>query len=162
MNQESPQKNRPGRIVGIDFGLSRIGLSISDEQKIIATPMTTFSAEKKTETTVTKLVKELNAHAESHRYAIQEIVVGLPLLMNGKKGLLADEVLHFIELLKQHFSVPITTWDERLSSVQADRSLREGSMTRKKRARNVDSVSAIIILQSYLDSLAIKRNTLQE
>lgn len=152
MSVENAPKKRPGRIVGIDFGLVRIGLSISDEQKIIATPMTTFIAEKRSEATVSKLVKELNAHAEAHRYQIEEIVIGLPLLMSGKKGLLADEVFHFIELLKQHFTVPIVTWDERLSSVQADRSLREGSMSRKKRARAVDSVAAIIILQSYLDS----------
>lgn len=156
MTQERPPKKVPSRIIGVDYGLARIGLSISDEQKIIATPMITLAAEKRSEATVLKLIKELNAHAKTHCYQIEEIVIGLPLLMNGKKGLLADEVLHFIELLKQHFLVPITTWDERLSSVQADRSLRESSMSRKKRARTVDSVAAIIILQSYLDHRSMK------
>lgn len=159
MTQQQPTPQiLPGRIIGIDYGLARIGLAVSDVQKIIATPMTTFAAEKKSEVTVVKLVKMLVEHAATHRYQIEQIVVGLPLLMSGKKGLLADEVLHFIELLKQHFTVPIITWDERLSSVQADRSLREGSLSRKKRAKNVDSVSAIIILQSYLDSLTLRAN----
>lgn len=154
---EMPKKVQPGRIVGIDFGMARIGLSISDENKIIATPMITLKTEKKSEATVQKLLASLNAHAELHRYRIEEIVIGLPLLMSGKKGLLADEVMHFITLLKQFISVPIVTWDERLSSVQADRSLRESSMTRKKRSQNVDSVAAIIILQSYLDSLKLRQ-----
>lgn len=146
------KKPLPGRIIGIDYGLSRLGLSVSDEQHIIATPLTTFIAEKRCEATVIKLIAELNRHSELHRYIIQEIVVGLPLLMNGKKGFFADEVLHFMELLRNHIDVPIISWDERLSSVQADRSLRESNMTRKKRSKSVDSVAAIIILQNYLDS----------
>jgi putative holliday junction resolvase len=73
------------------------------------------------------------------------------LLMSGKMGLLADEVTHFVELLKSATSLPVVTWDERLTSVQADRSLREGNFTRKKRSQKVDSVAAVIILQNYLD-----------
>lgn len=152
MTETTTHKVIPGRIVGIDYGLTRIGLSLSDEQKIIATPLITFVADKKSEMTVLKLLKELTTHAETHRYRIEEIVIGLPLLMNGKKGFLADEVLHFIELLHLHTSIPITSWDERLSSVQADRALRESNMTRKKRSKTVDSVAALIILQSYLNS----------
>ncbi len=152
MTGQTVHKVLPGRIVGIDYGLTRIGLSLSDEQKIIATPLITFAADKKSEKTVSRLLSELNSHAEKHGYRIEEIVVGLPLLMNGKKGFLADEVLHFIELLRQQTSVPIITWDERLSSVQADRALREGNMSRKKRSQSVDSVAALIILQSYLNS----------
>jgi len=155
MIEMTAQKVLPGRIVGIDYGLTRIGLSLSDECKIIATPLITFVADKKSEKTVLKLVAELNSHAEKNRYRIEEIIIGLPLLMSGKKGFLADEVLHFIELLRQNISVPIITWDERLSSVQADRALREGNMSRKKRSQSVDSVAAIIILQSYLNSRVV-------
>ncbi len=139
----------PTRIVGIDFG-------ISDEKKIIATPMKTLLAERKAEATVLKVAQELSRHAEENKYAIEEIIVGLPLLMSGKKGLLADEVAHFVGLLKEQFTIPIITWDERLTSVQADRSLREGNMSRKKRSSNVDSVAAIIILQSYLDGRSFR------
>lgn len=152
--------SRPTRIVGIDFGMARMGIAISDEQKIIATPLKVFKTEKKAQATVKKLVEELKAHAIAMRYEIAEVVVGLPLLMSGKKGFLADEVMHFIGLLKEHLSVPILTWDERLSSVQADRSLREGSFTRKRRAGMVDQVAATLILQSYLDHKKIASDRL--
>jgi putative holliday junction resolvase len=150
MNKET-SKPQAKRIVGLDFGLARIGIAISDEQKIIATPMMTLQAEKKTEETILKLLTELRHNEHVRNYQITEIVIGLPLLMSGKKGMLADEVLHFVELLKKQIEIPITLWDERLTSVQAERSLREGSLTRKKRSRIVDTVAATIILQSYLD-----------
>jgi putative holliday junction resolvase len=141
------------RVIGIDYGIARIGLSVSDERKIIATPLTTLVAEKKSELTIAKLVAFLRQHESDYGYQIEAIAIGYPLLMSGKKGLLADEVNHFVELLKEVFSIPIVTWDERLTSVQADRSLREGNFTRKKRSQKVDSVAAVIILQNYLDFL---------
>lgn len=133
------------RIVAIDYGMVRIGLALSDERKIIASPLMILIAEKKMEHTVSKLLKELGG------YQIEEIVIGMPLLMNGKQGLLADEVKAFIEILKQQTSIPVITWDERLTTVQAERSMREGGMTRKQRSKVVDTVSAVILLQSYLD-----------
>ena len=148
---DEQQKSKPSRIVGIDFGLARLGLAISDEKKIIASPMMTLEAESKSEWTATKLVQQLKKHEESQHYLIDEIVIGMPLLMSGKKGLLADEVTHFVELIKKMIEVPIVTWDERLTTVQAERSLREGTMSRKKRSKVVDSVSAVLILQNYLD-----------
>lgn len=150
-------KNRTAhRLIGIDFGMVRLGIAYSDEQQIIANSMMVLIAEKRSEDTALKLLRQLEEHAHKHAYQIEGIVIGLPLLMSGKKGLLADEVTHFVDLLKQHSSIPIITWDERLTSVQADRSLREGSFTRKKRAQKVDAVAAIIILQSYLDHQKIK------
>lgn len=140
-----------GRIVAIDYGMARIGLAISDAQRIIATPLVTLQAKKKTAASALACVQELQRLEKVGRYTIQEIVVGLPLLLSGKAGLLADEVLLFVEHLKHHLSIPITTWDERLTSVQADRTLREGHLTRKKRAKLVDSVSALLLLQTYLD-----------
>lgn len=153
MTSYGPVNSRPPlrRIVGLDYGLARIGIALSDERKFFASPMMTFKTEKKSEETVVKLIQQLKNHAGTNKYIIEEIVIGLPLMMSGKKGMIADEVLHFVELMKQHIDVPIITWDERLSSVQADRSLREGSMSRKKRASVVDTVAACIILQNYLD-----------
>jgi putative Holliday junction resolvase len=146
------EKRKSFRAVGIDFGMARIGVAISDEKKIIASPLTTLATESKAEWTVIKLVQLLKKHEEDLQYRIDEIVVGMPLLMSGRKGFLADEVTHFVELLQKQFSaIPIIAWDERLTSVQAERSLREGTMTRKKRSKFVDSVAAVIILQSYLD-----------
>lgn len=139
------------RIIGLDYGLARIGIAVSDERQIIASPLMTLVCEKKLEETVNKLVLQLSQHAETNKYAIEEIVVGLPLMMSGKKGMVADEVIHFVELLRQKAAIPVSTWDERLTTVQADRSLRESSLSRKKRSRVVDVVAACIILQNFLD-----------
>ncbi|MCE2983945.1 MAG: Holliday junction resolvase RuvX [Parachlamydia sp.] len=145
-------KPRPARIVGIDFGMCRIGLALSDANKIIAIPHSIVAAEKKSELTIKKMMEAFANICEMHGCEIEEIVVGLPLLLSGKTGLLADEVKHFTTLLAQSTSIPIKMWDERLTTVQAERSLREGGMTRKKRAKVVDKISAAILLQSYLDS----------
>lgn len=139
------------RILGLDYGLARIGIAISDERQIIASPMITFVCESKLEETVNKLILQLAQHAEVNKYVIEEIVIGLPLMMSGKKGMIADEVIHFIDLFRQKTTIPIISWDERLTTVQADRSLRESNMSRKKRSRVVDVVAACIILQNFLD-----------
>jgi putative holliday junction resolvase len=155
-------KYREGRIIALDYGLARIGVALSDPSKMIASPLETMLAEKKTELTAAKVVKELKLHQEAYRYNLEEIVIGLPLLLNGKIGLQADEVKHFVEILRKLSSVPIVTWDERLTTVQADRSMREGNLTRKKRAKNVDSVSAVILLQNYLDHKSYKQKITTE
>jgi putative Holliday junction resolvase len=147
---------KKSRIVGIDFGMARIGLALSDESKLIAASLETLKAERKSQLTVDKLIAFLKQHAKEHRYQIAAMVIGFPLLMSGKKGLLADEVTHFVALLKLAIEVPIITWDERLSSVQADRLLREGNLSRKKRSQKVDGVAAVIILQNYLDFLRME------
>ncbi|MBA3815450.1 MAG: Holliday junction resolvase RuvX [Parachlamydiaceae bacterium] len=146
------------RLIGLDYGLARIGIALSDERQFIASPLITFVCEKKIEDTVIKLINQISKHAEDNKYIIEEIVIGLPLMMSGKKGMIADEVIHFVELLRQKTTIPISTWDERLTTVQADRSLREGSMSRKKRSRVVDVVAACIILQNFLDHKSIKRS----
>ncbi len=143
---------KSGRFIGIDYGLARIGVSFSDEKGIIAFPLVTIKAEKKPRATLPKILKSLLDHQKAFDYTILGIVVGLPLLMSGKKGLMADEVEHFISELKILLpETEIIPWDERLSSVQADRSMREANFSRKKRCKFVDTVSAVIILQSYLD-----------
>lgn len=149
---DAPRKNIQTRILGIDYGTVRIGIAVSDAQKIIAFPVGIVLAEKKSEQTIAKLLKYLEDHGKAQGYEIQEIVVGLPLMMSGKVGFLADEVHHFVALLQQSITVPVKTWDERLTSVQAEKSLREGTMSRKKRSKYVDTVSAVLILQNYLDS----------
>ncbi len=139
------------RALGIDYGLARLGLAISDERKIIASPLGVLKAEKKSELTVQKLKEEFKRWKTSLGYEIDEVIIGMPLKMNGKQGLLADEVKHFIDLLSKEFSFPILIWDERLTTVQAERALKESSVNRKKRSQVIDSVTAVIILQSYLD-----------
>lgn len=148
----TPEKARSqGRFVGIDFGLKRIGLAVSDQNCLIANPLGTIHAEDKSEQTIQKILSLLHDLEGTQQYAYRGIVVGMPLMMNGKRGFLADEVQHFTELLRKLCPLPVVTWDERLTSVQADRSLRQGHMTRKQRSTKVDTLSAVIILQSYLD-----------
>jgi putative Holliday junction resolvase len=153
--------NKPKRIIGIDFGMARIGTALSDEMQIIATPYQTVQTEKKTEQTTAKIIALVTQIQESLRCEIEEIIVGLPLMMSGKTGFQADEVKHFVALLAKSTSIPIRTWDERLTTVQAERSLRESLMTRKKRSKVVDIVSAAIILQSYLDHKKLYTNNLK-
>lgn len=132
------------RIASIDYGLKRIGLAISDENQIIATSLGVIEAGKSSGETIRKLLEALKG------YELEKILIGYPVHLNGKVGFLADEVKHFISLLEKEVDYPIVLIDERLSTIQAERSLREGGMNRKKRAKVVDAVSAVILLQGHL------------
>lgn len=144
-------KQLPNRILALDYGLARIGMALSDESHTIATPLHVCFAERKVEKTVEKIVLEISALQKKFECVVAEVVVGMPLMMSGKKGLQADEVSHFVELLKKALQIPVATWDERLTTVQAERSLRETSMSRKKRSKVIDTVAAVLILQNFLD-----------
>ncbi|MCH9609924.1 MAG: putative pre-16S rRNA nuclease [Chlamydiales bacterium] len=133
-----------GRVASIDFGLKRLGVALSDPNKILATALGTVIAGKNSEETAQKLLDFLKPHD------IETIIFGNPLHMNGKVSFLADEVQHFISLFEKKTSIPIRLWDERLTSLQAERTMKSAGMTRKKRAKVVDSLSAVILLQSYL------------
>lgn len=141
-----------GRIASIDYGLARIGLAVSDELKIIASSIATVAAEKKSQESLKKVLLALAP------YQLEAIIIGIPYKMNGQMSFLADEVTHFVELMKQELSCPVVLWDERLSTVQAERSLKEANMSRKKRSKVIDAVTATLLLQSYLDMLHIKAN----
>lgn len=162
MQSPNQPKAKPKRLVGIDFGMKRIGIALSDERQIIASPFQTVQAENKTELTIAKILVLLSQIQSTKMCEIEEIIVGLPLMMSGKTGFQADEVKHFVHLLEQATSIPVHMWDERLTTVQADRSLRESQMTRKKRSKVVDIVSAAIILQSYLDLKKLKSESCTE
>lgn len=140
------------RILGLDYGLKRIGVSLSDESKILASSYQTLATGCRSEETIARIQTLISEIEKEKRCKISAVVVGLPLKMNGQAGWLADEVSHFIALLKSQLNSEIIAWDERLTSVQAERSLMESQMRRKKRSQVVDRVAAVIILQSYLDS----------
>lgn len=120
-------------------------------EKLLLAPLPQLPP-KKLDYTTAKVVEELQKYEQSKKFEIEEIIIGLPLQMNGKMGMMADEVKLFTEALKKLISCPIKTWDERLTTVQAERSMREGCLTRKKRSKVVDTITATIILQCYLDS----------
>ncbi len=136
------------RIVGIDFGLARIGVALSDPSKIIASPIKTLQNKRTLEETVKDLLEALKD------YSIEEIVVGMPYRLNGKIGFSADEVLHFVEALKKQTDLPIQTWDERLTTSQTERVMKSAKLSRKKRVKVIDAACATLILQSYLDQKA--------
>lgn len=142
----------PTRFLAVDYGLARIGLALSDESKTIALPLTVLQASKKIEQTTLSLLEYLDKLEKERQCVISTLVIGLPLRMNGAHSMMADEVEEWAELLRQKTSRSIVLWDERLTSVQADRALREAQFNRKKRAQHVDVTAAVLLLQSYLDA----------
>lgn len=143
---EAKERKNKTRIIGIDFGLKRLGIAISDEMKIIASSLTCIQAEKTLSLTLDKILNLLKD------YAVEKVVIGYPLHMDGSKGILAEEAERFAKLLEKSSGLQVDMWDERLSSVQAERSLKQAGLNRKKRSKVVDQVAASYILQSYLDS----------
>jgi putative pre-16S rRNA nuclease len=86
-----------------------------------------------------------------HQYAVREIVVGYPLRMSGASGTQSEKIAVFAEELRRRFGLPVHLWDERLTSAQANRLLRETDMSIRRRAQVVDRLAAVLILQSFLD-----------
>jgi len=133
------------RVLGLDFGSKRIGLAISDGLGITAQPLDTITPDKLH--TLNELIKE---------YEVEELVVGLPLNMNGSKGPKAEEAIAFVEELKKTISVPIKMWDERLTTMAVEKELIRADVSRKKRKRSIDKLAAQLILQGYLDAQRAK------
>ena len=139
-----------GRIVAIDFGKVRIGLAISDERKIIAQPLETIRTGKDHEQTATAIATALSRYT-----TIETVVMGLPLLLSGKESEMSQHVRLFAKALEKQLPHPIIFWDERLTSAGVEKMLIEMDVSRKKRAALSDALSAVSILQNYLDSLRI-------
>jgi putative Holliday junction resolvase len=135
------------RILAIDHGTRRIGIAVSDELKMIAQPLEYIPADPFAGflARLGDLVREKE---------VELILVGLPRNMDGSYGPAAQKVQEFVTTLKTHVTVPIKMWDERLTSVQANRILIQGNVRRDKRKEKVDKMAAAILLQSYLDGLA--------
>lgn len=138
------------RILGIDFGKKRIGLAISDELGITAQGIGVY--ETKSERKNFAFLKDL-----IEKYRINRIVVGLPL---DKEGKIEKDywVVNFIKKLKKEIKIPVDTRDERFTTREAERLLLQADLSRKKRKRVIDKLSAQIILQGYLDYLNQKLN----
>lgn len=129
-------------ILGIDYGRARIGLAISDELLLLAHPLETVVSDKNALARIAAVIRERK---------IDKIVVGVPRNMSGSLGRAADEVIQFVEKLRQATGCEVVTWDERLTTVSANRALHDaGKKTRDSRAY-VDQVAAQIILQGFLD-----------
>lgn len=133
------------RILALDHGTVRIGVALSDELKTLATPLEYLPAEP-----FAKLVERLRQLIREKE--VELILVGLPRNMDGTYGPAALKVQEFVAALRSALTVPIQTWDERLTSVQAHRYLAEGGIRARDRRQKVDQMAAAILLQSYLDS----------
>ncbi len=135
------------RSAGIDYGKARIGLALSDPRGVMALPHKTLSTSKSLPETAQKIAQELGAFAP-----LKQIVMGLPLLLNGRDSPLATEVRALAELLKVLLpDVPLLLWDERLTTAGLERSLKDLGVSRKRRQKVIDPLSAASILQNYLD-----------
>jgi len=132
------------RILGIDLGEKRIGISISDELGITAQGLPTISSVSEDEDL--KSIKKI-----VDKYDVEKIILGLPKNMNGTLGKQAKKAISFAEKLKKTFQLPVELEDERLTTTKAEKLLIEDDRSRKKRKKVIDKMSAIIILQSYLD-----------
>lgn len=132
------------RILGLDLGDKTIGVAISDELGWTAQGLEVIRR-RKLEDDLLRLVEIIDT------YKVDEIVVGLPKNMNGTIGPRAELTIEFTESLKTKVNVPIKLWDERLTTVSAERTLIEADVSRKKRKQVIDKMAAMFILQGYLD-----------
>ena len=136
------------RILALDHGTKRIGVAISDELKMIAQPLEYIPAEP-----FSGVLERLRTLVREKE--VDQIVVGMPRNMDGSYGDAATKVREFVTVLREAIPVPLRTWDERLTSKQANRVLVDGGVRRSDRKEKVDAMAAAILLQSYLDSISL-------
>jgi len=132
------------RILGLDIGSKRIGIAVSDELGLTAQGLETMVS-KGPEADVQQIVKLAT------QYQAKEIVVGLPLNMDGTEGPQAKKVKALVERICRALPIPVREWDERLSTVAAEKALLEADVSRSKRRKVIDKLAAVLTLQTYLD-----------
>jgi len=135
-----------GRILAVDWGERRMGFAVSDPTGTLATGIPTEEVDGD-EARLRAVERQV-----AHFHAV-EIVVGLPISMDGTEGPQAERVRAFMDALVERVDVPVTAWDERLTSVQAEAALREQGRCPSRERGQVDRVAATLLLQNYLDSL---------
>ena len=138
------------RIMSLDVGSRTIGIACSDALLMTAQGIETIRR--------TSLEKDFNRLQELiAEYEVHELVVGMPKNMNGTKGERADKTEEFVEKMKEVIDLPVSYWDERLSTVMAERQLIAADVSRKKRKSVIDKMAAVVILQGYLDRLQFNK-----
>ncbi len=132
------------RVMGLDIGEKRIGVALSDPLGIMAGALAVI--ERTTDEAAMEQIIDLARENE-----VERVVVGMPRSLDGSLGKQAQAVQSFVDLLKKSIGIPVVTWDERLSTVAADRTMLEMGMKRDKKKKHRDSLAAAFILQGYLD-----------
>ena len=139
-----------GRVLGLDVGSKRIGIAVSDLLGITAQGLETLQRQNK-RLDFEKLAKVVE------EFGITQIVVGYPLRMSGEEGVQAEKMRRFAEELRGRFQLPVHLWDERLTSAEANRLLRETDMSIRRRGQVVDQMAAVLILQSWMEGRGFGR-----
>lgn len=134
-----------GRLLGLDVGHRRIGVALSDPSGLLATPLAVLEV-RSAAAALEQVVRWMQ------QYGVVHVIVGLPLLLDGGEGEEAARARTWAERLREQVSVPVDLWDERLTTVSAERALLESGMSREKRQKRRDAVAAALLLQNYLDA----------
>ena len=143
------------RIMGLDYGSKTVGVAISDPLGLTAQGIETIC--RKEENKLRKTLARIEALAQE--YQVEEIVLGFPKNMNNTVGDRAEKSLEFKEMLERRTALPVTMWDERLTTVEAERTLIENNVRREDRKKYVDKIAAVFILQGYLDSVYFRQKS---
>ena len=140
------------RIMGLDYGSKTVGVAISDPLCITAQGLETIERKeenklRRTLARIEELVKE---------YEVEKIILGFPKNMNNTVGERGEKSLEFKEMLERRTGLSVVMWDERLTTVEAERTLIESNVRRENRKKYIDKIAAVFILQGYLDSIGMK------
>ncbi len=134
------------RIMALDVGEKTIGVAVSDELGIVASPLTTIMRTASIKADMRTLEQLIEFED------VKELVIGLPIMLGGEEAVQAGKVREFAERLTRRLRIPVEMWDESLSTVEAHRILIETGATRERRKRVVDAVAAAVILRGYMNS----------
>lgn len=137
------------RIMGLDYGSKTVGVAISDPLGITAQGIETIT--RKDENKLRKTCARIEALIEE--YQVEKIVIGLPKHMNNDIGIRAEKSMEFAEMVKRRTRLEVEMWDERLTTMEAERTLMESRVRREDRKKYIDKIAAVFILQGYLDSV---------
>ena len=140
------------RIMGLDYGSKTVGVAISDPLCITAQGIETI--ERKEENKLRKTLARIEELAKE--YEVEKIILGFPKNMNNTVGERGEKSLEFKEMLERRTGLPVVMWDERLTTVEAERTLIESNVRRENRKKYIDKIAAVFILQGYLDSLSMR------
>jgi putative Holliday junction resolvase len=146
---DSDPPSAPRRIIALDVGSKRIGVAITDPLGITAQGLDTIQRQNKR--------RDMEALEQVlKKYDVREIVVGLPLRLSGAEGTQSGKMRLFADDLRAHLGLTVHLWDERWTSTEANRLLRETDLSIKKRGQAVDRMAAILILQSWMEAHAVR------
>ena len=143
------------RIMGLDYGTKTVGVAASDPLGITAQAVETIT--RKEENKLRKTCARIEALIAE--YGVERIVLGFPKHMNNDIGERAEKALEFRDMLARRTGLEVVMWDERLTTVSAERTLMESGVRRENRKKHIDQIAAVFILQGYLDMLSMRQGT---